>query len=832
MITLVRNKVALFFVALAFVAISSWNAEAGGTWTPLTNSPPVSVNNCMLLSDGTVLTMNGAGQCNKLTPDIHGSYINGTWTQLAGMNYSRMFFASQILTNGNVFVAGGEYGNGGAQAEMYNPINNSWSVLPLASSASGFNFSDCSSQILPNGNVMIAPVSQFGGILIYNVAGNNWQTAASAQNQDEASWVKLASDNILTIDSFTQNSEHYVPSLNQWVADNGVPVALYGYGGELGAGFLLPNGSAFYIGATSATAIYHPGDTATSAGNWTASAGIPNNLGAVDAPAAMLVNGKILCDLGPNTGYNGPCSFYEYDYTSNTFTLVNAPGGGSSYNSIPYANSMLDLPDGTVLFVGGQNSGSLYVYTPDGTPLAAGQPVISSITQNGDGSYQLTGTGLNGISQGAAYGDDEQMATNYPIVRMTSNVTGNVYYARTYNWSSTSVQTGSKSVTTQFTLPANLPFGAYSLVVTANGIASSPVTFTNLAGGYPRVAGENGTVNFSTPADLAYGANGSYFILYAQTGSITFSNTTFGGDPDFGVGKSGYAHSFVQGAGEGGSAYFSDPVEVAYGAQGKYYYIRGVSGTVTFNPTTFGGDPDFGVSKAGYYMPYTQCAVEGGTATFSTPTDVAYGANGHHYFLYNVTGTITFSNATFGGDPNPGVGKTGFYRPSTPTVGGGVYAIQSTGDSGTALQATGDTYYNGSSYTSGVYEVATTPYSNGWSYQQWTVTSIGNGQYHIINKGDGFALMATEDPYNSGHGIVGGANKIALTPSSWNLSQQVWLFNVGTGYSIANPANSENLQSSYDSYKGSSSNYQVLGAPYSWGVGANQEWSLSWISAN
>ena len=117
------------------------------------------------------------------------------------------------------------------------------------------------------------------------------------------------------------------------------------------------------------------------------------------------------------------------------------------------------MPDGTVLFVGGQNSTSLYVYTPDGTPLAQGQPGIYSITENLNGSYHLTGTNLNGISEGAAYGDDEQMDSNYPLVRMTNSINGNVYYARTFNWNSTSVQTGSRVVATDFTLPQNLPAG-------------------------------------------------------------------------------------------------------------------------------------------------------------------------------------------------------------------------------------------------------------------------------------------------------------------------------------------------------------------------------------
>jgi hypothetical protein len=111
--------------------------------------------------------------------------------------------------------------------------------------------------------------------------------------------------------------------------------------------------------------------------------------------------------------------------------------------------------------------------------LPAGKPAISSITANGDGSYHLTGTRLNGISQGAAYGDEMQMDSNYPLVRFTDG-SGNVFYGRTYNWSSTGVMTGNTPVTTEFTLPPAVLLdgsAAYSLVIVANGISSDPVTF-------------------------------------------------------------------------------------------------------------------------------------------------------------------------------------------------------------------------------------------------------------------------------------------------------------------------------------------------------------------
>ena len=512
--------------------------SAAGTWNALTTAPPVSVNEALVLSDGSILTDNGSGQCARLTPDIHGSYVNGTWTQLSSMNFSRLFFSTQMLTNGTVFVAGGEYGNGTDHGEIFDPLRNIWTRIypdPIPAVA----FSDAISETLPNGNVLDAPVSEFGGCLIYNVASNSWQTAASTANQNEACWVKLASDNILTVNTGSENAEHYVPSLNEWVSDNPLPVPLYDSISEMGPGFLLPNGNVFYFGATTNTAIYTPGSTVTSAGTWTV--GPPmvfgtNFLGMVDAPGAMLTDGNILVALGPIGGFNTPIFFYEYNYVANTYTQENAPGGGTTLNDYPYASSMLDLPDGTVLFVAGQNTTSLYVYTPSGTPLAAGQPAINSITENGDGSYQLTGTGLTGISQGAAYGDDEQMNSNYPLVRMTNNTTGSVYYARTFNWNSTSVQTGSRVITTEFALPQNMPAGNYSLVAEVNGNPSAPTTFTyappSAPTGLAGASGSNGfvTLNWNASAGAtAYNVkrsssvNGYYGTLATVTG-LSYTN--------------------------------------------------------------------------------------------------------------------------------------------------------------------------------------------------------------------------------------------------------------------------------------------------------------------
>src|SRR5438045_8246880 len=68
------------------------------------------------------------------------------------------------------------------------------------------------------------------------------------------------------------------------------------------------------------------------------------------------------------------------------------------------------------------------------------------------------------------------MNSNYPIVRLT-DATGNVRYARTFNWSSTSVMTGTTLETTEFRLPPGLAVGTYSLAVVANGNSSDRVSF-------------------------------------------------------------------------------------------------------------------------------------------------------------------------------------------------------------------------------------------------------------------------------------------------------------------------------------------------------------------
>ena len=481
----------LLFIILAF---SYTQIHAQGTWTPLNNKIPYingGVMEMLLLTDGTVMAKTdsiannqlGTGMWSKLTPDSQGSYVNGTWSNLATMSKNRLYFSSQVLQDGRVLIIGGENGNGTTTAEIYDPLTNAWTLLHPPGGI-GTVYLDGNSEILPDGRVLVSRFhgSSFAQTEIYNPVLNTWTGGpTSVGNSDESAWLKLPDNSILFVAMGTRNSERYIPSLNQWRKDDSVPVSLYDpFGYEAGPSFLLPDGRGFFIGSLPYTTYYTPsGDTTK--GTWAAGPPIPNGEGVPDGSGAMMVNGKILIAFSPAADsahhFPTPSTFYEFDYLTNTYTQILAPDGLDTLKGRTADIMMLDLPDGTILY-GNQSSSQCYVYTPDGTPLAAGKPTINNITQSGC-TFTITGTLFNGISAGVSYGDDWQMTTNRPIIRLQAGT--NVYYARCFNWNRTGVQTGTLPDTAEFTMPAGLPSGGYSLVVTANGIASDSVHFNYTA---------------------------------------------------------------------------------------------------------------------------------------------------------------------------------------------------------------------------------------------------------------------------------------------------------------------------------------------------------------
>ncbi|HTB31110.1 MAG TPA: T9SS type A sorting domain-containing protein, partial [Bacteroidia bacterium] len=496
------------------------------------NAPNYNQGVTLLLTDGSVMCHNSSGGgygtgWDRLIPDASGSYINGTWGSIASMNYDRLYFSSQVLPDGRVYVAGGEYGAGGIHGEVYSPFTNSWTLCD--SIPAGWNIYDGNSELLYNGTVLEGPqIATYGATLIYSPSTNKYTIGPSAlYGHDEASWLKLPDSSVLFVGISTALSNRYIPQTNTWVNDGVVPGNLYdSYGDESGGSFMLPNGKAIFFGANGYNAIYTPSGN-SSPGTWATADSFPviNGVrtGMPDAPSAMMVNGKILCAVSPvpngnNNVWRNPVYFVEYDYTTNTFAQVTSifPGQGSDslrgYTS--YLLNMLDLPDGNVLVSIAQSgiSNEYFIYTPGSGPIPQGKPTINNVYQISCYGYTITGKLFNGISEGASYGDDWQMETNYPIVRLTNG--SNVYYAQTSYWNRIgAVQTDSLEDTAQFTLPASLPAGTYSLVVVANGFASNPVILTTA---YAKLIVSAQTVNNES---CIGGSNGSASALVS--GGVT-----------------------------------------------------------------------------------------------------------------------------------------------------------------------------------------------------------------------------------------------------------------------------------------------------------------------
>jgi hypothetical protein len=467
----------------------------------------------LLESDGSVLVHNepdnnvtgGTSEWWKLTPDSNGSYVDGTWSQIASMpsDYTPLYFGSAILPDGRMIVEGGEYIGENAvwsdQGAIYDPVSNTWTSV--APPPGWTNIGDAASDVLPDGTFMLEhpcntcltnPDLTVDDALL-NASNLTWTVipaTGKTDPNDEEGWTLEPNGKLLTVDTWgIGNTELFDPSSDTWSFAgftpsspvNPFPIV------ELGPQVEMPGGNVFVVGGGTSTQEYPTpctDDTETqtalyeySSGTWTAGPPIPTidnqEYSATDGPGATLPDGNVLFDASACT-YNIPTHFFVYNASSNSLTQI--PDAPNAQNDTSYVTRMLVLPNGQVLYNDGTNQ--MEVYRAGGTPQKSWEPSITSLsatTLAPGNTYSVSGKQLAGLDPGATYGDDVQDNTNFPLVRITNNATGVVTYARTHGWSSVSVASGTSS-STQFTLPSTTPAGTSKLVVVANGIASGAST--------------------------------------------------------------------------------------------------------------------------------------------------------------------------------------------------------------------------------------------------------------------------------------------------------------------------------------------------------------------
>ena len=454
-----------------------------GSWATLSNQPTFNASTMLLLTDGTVMCQ-GENTKNwwRLTPDATGSYVNGHWSALADMQDSRLYYTSALLADGRVIVAGGEYSDAGGdtdRAEIYDPVANNWTSI---GNPGWGQIGDAVSCLLADGRLLMGNLTD-GRTALYDPTSNTWTaTGSMAARSNEETWTLLPDGSVVTVSCADHpHAERYIPATGTWISAGSTPVELVqGSSIEIGPALLLPDGRVFAVGATGHTALYTPSGDQTGTGSWAAGPDFPTDssgrlLKAKDAPGCLLPNGRVLCVAGPAGDAAGdwpsPTMFFEFD-GANLDRVPDPPNAGT----VIYEGRMLLLPTGEVLYSAG--TAAMYAYQPDPGGQSSWKPVITSTSTDlhTGATYVLQGQQLNGLSQAVSYGDDAQMATNYPLVRIRNLADGAVVYCRTFNHSTMGVATGSATVSTSFTVPSSAPQGDYALSVVANGIASDELS--------------------------------------------------------------------------------------------------------------------------------------------------------------------------------------------------------------------------------------------------------------------------------------------------------------------------------------------------------------------
>ncbi len=451
-----------------------------GVWTPLDRPPLHPVNLMLLLTDGRVMAFEPGGtRCSALVPDQNGSYIHGSWVPLHPMRYSRLYFGSAVLADGRVIVTGGEYGRGNDSIEIYDPVSDSWSAGPLPPWP---YISDEPCCLLADGRLLAGFVQRSA---VFDPRTGLWTEVSAPMSHDcyETTWTLLPDGSVLQPYMLGHPAaQRFLPGGMRWVDAGNVPADLVPDDfEEIGPALLLYDGRVLEVGASGHTDFYLP-PTMSGPGGWTVGPDLPDDgsgrlMTARDAPACLLPNGRALVAVGPtfegdgeNRGFSGPPTRF-FELTPEGWVPAGDPDTAAS--AFTYQTALLLLPTGEALL--STQSDQLRLYTPnpaDGGSAREWRPSISACLSElqAGATYTLYGRQLNGLSQAVSYGDDLCAATNYPLVRLTSEANGTVRYCRTHDHSSMGV--ASIDGWTQFDVPGGLPAGHYRLEVVANGIPS------------------------------------------------------------------------------------------------------------------------------------------------------------------------------------------------------------------------------------------------------------------------------------------------------------------------------------------------------------------------
>jgi hypothetical protein len=495
-----------------------------GTWSTVVAPAPFGINPVQLLPDGSVLVGDGGTQWARLVPDSHGSYEHGQWVTAASSHVGRLYNPSTILKDGRYWIGGGEYvsGNDHSTVDIYDPSSDQWQQGPDMPD----EIADTAASILPDGRFLCSSAITANTYFFDPTAPIPWSFAGliPGSSGDERGWSLLQDGTVLDPSA---NGNVYDPGTNTWSATGPLTESI-SLGSEVGALSLLYSGKAIQFGAAAASDVGHTQVYDPATRSWSSGPDAPDGHQFGDSPAAVMPNGRVLVSTGDKSDGFEPSAFWEYDPT--------APAGGA-FISVPYPpgsgtiEALAPLPNGQVLLTY-NNSATAYLYTPSGTPDSAWRPTITSLsTASKVGGLTLSGTGLNGLTLGGSFGDDLNLASNFPVVWLT-DAAGNVTYARTYGFSQ--ITPNGAASTAKVALPSSLAAGTYTVHVSANGVEASNTTPLTIGSGPsvtalsgPSIGPQGYQINWTVTLSAAAPAGGTIVDLSSDSGaaSVPFTVT-------------------------------------------------------------------------------------------------------------------------------------------------------------------------------------------------------------------------------------------------------------------------------------------------------------------
>lgn len=405
-----RCRFAILTCLAMVLMVSLASAASAGQWQLVTTPAPTPYLDVMLLMpDGSVMALSANDNQTwvKLTPDIHGSYVNGTWSTVGKMNIPRLYFASEVLQDGRVWVAGGEYtgpyydANIAGSGEIYDPTTNTWTwtaKFPICQPATATNPTGARTVNVTSDVVLTAGSTTVTGIY----STDRIELTAGTWTVTSFTGGIPAGTTVVSVDSPTQ-----VTISNAATASGPGTLRFRGrtttcIGDEPSQ--LLPGGNILVGSIFAATPYFYSPATNT----WTPSATKAYADRSDEEGWAGLDDGRILTYDLFKTIPNGAGYAELYDPASNSWAPI-SPADGTANGSLPVLSSnalgfelgpLIRLQDGRMMVIGANQHTAFY--TPSTNTWGAGPDMLASLI------------GPTGTIANANFGADDAPAAELP----------------------------------------------------------------------------------------------------------------------------------------------------------------------------------------------------------------------------------------------------------------------------------------------------------------------------------------------------------------------------------------------------------------------------------